>query len=111
MKKILLLILTLTSLNSFAKETSLESQTSHYTYFDEIRYSAQLNWADLKEKSESGIPPHNLSFYINQAFAFINKNFANDFDDFPHPSVYSNCLLYTSPSPRDKRQSRMPSSA
>ena len=24
---------------------------------------------------------------------------------------YSDCLLYTSPSPRDKRQSRMPSSA
>ena len=24
---------------------------------------------------------------------------------------YSSCLLYTSPSPRDKRQSRMPSSA
>ena len=26
-------------------------------------------------------------------------------------SVYTDCLLYTSPSPRDKRQSRMPSSA
>ena len=25
--------------------------------------------------------------------------------------ILSNCLLYTSPSPRDKRQSRMPSSA
>ena len=25
--------------------------------------------------------------------------------------LYSDCLLYTSPSPRDKRQSRMPSSA
>ena len=25
--------------------------------------------------------------------------------------VYGSCLLYTSPSPRDKRQSRMPSSA
>ena len=25
--------------------------------------------------------------------------------------VYDTCLLYTSPSPRDKRQSRMPSSA
>ena len=25
--------------------------------------------------------------------------------------AYMNCLLYTSPSPRDKRQSRMPSSA
>ena len=27
----------------------------------------------------------------------------------PHP--HQTCLLYTSPSPRDKRQSRMPSSA
>ena len=26
-------------------------------------------------------------------------------------ACYKNCLLYTSPSPRDKRQSRMPSSA
>ena len=26
-------------------------------------------------------------------------------------ALYSPCLLYTSPSPRDKRQSRMPSSA
>ena len=29
---------------------------------------------------------------------------------FPGPNSYT-CLLYTSPSPRDKRQSRMPSSA
>ena len=26
-------------------------------------------------------------------------------------ALFNNCLLYTSPSPRDKRQSRMPSSA
>ena len=26
-------------------------------------------------------------------------------------AVFKDCLLYTSPSPRDKRQSRMPSSA
>ena len=26
-------------------------------------------------------------------------------------TLFSDCLLYTSPSPRDKRQSRMPSSA
>ena len=31
-----------------------------------------------------------------------------DVENYPG---YSNCLLYTSPSPRDKRQSRMPSSA
>ena len=29
----------------------------------------------------------------------------------PVTNLYSSCLLYTSPSPRDKRQSRMPSSA
>ena len=29
----------------------------------------------------------------------------------PLPDEYYHCLLYTSPSPRDKRQSRMPSSA
>ena len=28
-----------------------------------------------------------------------------------HSGVFDGCLLYTSPSPRDKRQSRMPSSA
>ena len=31
--------------------------------------------------------------------------------DYLHASRYRGCLLYTSPSPRDKRQSRMPSSA
>ena len=31
--------------------------------------------------------------------------------DYQSVYVFNNCLLYTSPSPRDKRQSRMPSSA
>ena len=31
--------------------------------------------------------------------------------DFVSKGVRTSCLLYTSPSPRDKRQSRMPSSA
>ena len=35
-----------------------------------------------------------------------------DLDYFREVSqLYDSCLLYTSPSPRDKRQSRMPSSA
>ena len=32
-------------------------------------------------------------------------------DNFPKSLIGRGCLLYTSPSPRDKRQSRMPSSA
>ena len=35
----------------------------------------------------------------------------NGTDSIRVPSPYYICLLYTSPSPRDKRQSRMPSSA
>ena len=39
-------------------------------------------------------------------WGFISNFFAS------HTTYYNNaCLLYTSPSPRDKRQSRMPSSA
>ena len=34
------------------------------------------------------------------------------FDDFlKKPDEYKDCLLYTSPSPRDRTRSRMPSSA
>ena len=36
----------------------------------------------------------------------VNKIIGSLIDDW-----YYDCLLYTSPSPRDKRQSRMPSSA
>ena len=45
------------------------------------------------------------------------KNWPNDYLNFIdciqdiHPHIDIACLLYTSPSPRDKRQSRMPSSA
>ena len=35
----------------------------------------------------------------------------DDVEPSSHPIPLKNCLLYTSPSPRDKRQSRMPSSA
>ena len=40
---------------------------------------------------------------VDKELANIRKKFRN--------TDLSSCLLYTSPSPRDKRQSRMPSSA
>ena len=40
------------------------------------------------------------------AFGYIDTRLIEPFEDQPN-----RCLLYTSPSPRDKRQSRMPSSA
>ena len=40
-----------------------------------------------------------------------NLDLPASYDSDPHNWSYRGCLLYTSPSPRDKRQSRMPSSA
>ena len=55
---------------------------------------------DAKSKENKEKPTH---FVV--IFDSARKNFRNDiYEDY-------NCLLYTSPSPRDKRQSRMPSSA
>ena len=60
---------------------------------------------EVKLKLESMLPPGvNLNFYEDaQIDNFYALNVANN------QVIY--CLLYTSPSPRDKRQSRMPSSA
>ena len=40
-----------------------------------------------------------------------NSNYINDFPKDLYIYNYNTCLLYTSPSPRDMRRSRMPSSA
>ena len=41
---------------------------------------------------------------------FLDKTFTSHEQSYCEPKS-SNCLLYTSPSPRDQRGSRMPSSA
>ena len=41
----------------------------------------------------------------------LEEAFGNEIPDEAAESITTVCLLYTSPSPRDKRQSRMPSSA
>ena len=39
------------------------------------------------------------------------ETFAGMTDDYPFLKLFDGCLLYTSPSPRDRLLSRMPSSA
>ena len=50
---------------------------------------------------------YNMGHEVRQNIPIM---YYNIWDDIPDP-LYNTCLLYTSPSPRDKRQSRMPSSA
>ena len=56
--------------------------------------------ANIKKKIEKNVP---LDYIKIEDKSFIHKN---------HPgNKEGNCLLYTSPSPRDRTRSRMPSSA
>ena len=50
---------------------------------------------------------------LNDEGGVQSKNIGNFFkqNDIPINKIYSSCLLYTSPSPRDISGSRMPSSA
>ena len=51
-------------------------------------------------------------YYISQEYQGGSINIAENLDRYTKLQTYVGaCLLYTSPSPRDKRQSRMPSSA
>ena len=60
-------------------------------------------WPGLDADPEHGGQglPRLLQFLIDEMLGSCNIAF----------KLYADCLLYTSPSPRDKRQSRMPSSA
>ena len=61
------------------------------------------------DESIDGLRLHELDVYVGvSAGAFIAASLANGISTSELCRI---CLLYTSPSPRDKRQSRMPSSA
>ena len=48
---------------------------------------------------------------VHLAFSRLSLYINSKFSDKRYLIMIKTCLLYTSPSPRDKRQSRMPSSA
>ena len=73
-------------------------EKSHIMMF--ARSIGDANPKYYEEKDENVIAPP----------TFIQSSAQFDPDYFLRPKI-GGCLLYTSPSPRDKRQSRMPSSA
>ena len=65
-----------------------------------------INWVDkdVDTLSDSDIESSEEDDWTSDDGESANEEEAHEADN-------NNCLLYTSPSPRDKRQSRMPSSA
>ena len=67
------------------------------TLFDREDPGSQASFGNAGTYAKyANIPTNSSSFFYLFPYLLLNKN--------------SPCLLYTSPSPRDKRQSRMPSS-
>ena len=58
---------------------------------------------------------YNYKKFLNKDFLLFRldfvKNYGAAFNIFSGSRVFLSCLLYTSPSPRDRTRSRMPSSA
>ena len=97
----------------------------------EVKFWKQSNHLVKGEKLWESLRLENPSFRCAKWFWWYNMYSSAEFSMTPRPmypadgrkvfDVYAyplvlrdevkNCLLYTSPSPRDKRQSRMPSSA
>ena len=70
----------------------------------------------LEEVSPGTVQEYQDSIYMRISFYDKDGDLGENFTDDPNLFVVDNrlglaCLLYTSPSPRDRQKSRMPSSA
>ena len=83
---------------------------------------ALFPYTNSKVKNKYGSEALNEDNLICKAIRYIKKRYKNQigimcdvaldpYTSHGHDGLLKSCLLYTSPSPRDKRQSRMPSSA
>ena len=70
------------------------------------------NWADYFATTPTDWTFDNTNRVYQYTGSEVYITFDVDFDDdIPSPNTPNTCLLYTSPSPRDRQKSRMPSSA
>ena len=94
------------------KGTEWES-SSYSTYLKTIKFTSETGflWTSFNETNGSGVYEYeNPNVYIEWR-EDGNYYSAEGFIDGKTFTIYDNCLLYTSPSPRDRQKSRMPSSA
>ena len=86
-------------------------QAGHVTHELFVKYPDRHIPASQGDRLWEWAEHHKTMILLNGGMAsrlMDTEHFLKD-EDNPYP--WTSCLLYTSPSPRDKRQSRMPSSA
>ena len=109
---------TTSELDNLAAEIAATMTTTHPDY---TKLAARISVSNLHRNTKKSFSEtmKDLYEYVNprtgkeapllsdEVYKVISEN-AEVLDS---TIIYNSCLLYTSPSPRDKRQSRMPSSA
>ena len=104
-----------------ADTSNLDQVYSEPTLNVSIKYPKGWTFIDQnKKKKLDGVtfwandgkynPPPYIHLEVVDKDMFIEKRFSYKMD-LENYKAYYNCLLYTSPSPRDRTRSRMPSSA
>ena len=82
-----------------------DSITQPRATFTSFQESTKEDWELII--SQPGTLADSLPTRVLQQLEFLR----NDYGGFPVDRLEHSCLLYTSPSPRDRTRSRMPSSA
>ena len=105
----------------------LEPQNDRISLYEVIKYGAleegsltvyDLGGIELDDKFRFPVKPESgnindpdFKYLLKSKFGLETQKDSIGIDEFGASAPAKDCLLYTSPSPRDKRQSRMPSSA
>ena len=77
-----------------------------WLYLDDVRTPKDDRWKVVRSYDE--FVAH---IKMNGLENYETISLDHDLGDTAMNEYYNNCLLYTSPSPRDRQKSRMPSSA
>ena len=67
----------------------------------------------LLSELQKNYPTGLLTYHTGKSFWILDQagNLGEFKENSPNSGIFKDCLLYTSPSPRDRTRSRMPSSA
>ena len=89
-------------------DRKLWEKSGHWDKYRENMYITEIDEEHANEKRVNALKPMSCPCHVQ-----VYNQGLKSYRDLPvrYSEFGSCCLLYTSPSPRDKRQSRMPSSA
>ena len=97
--------------NKLDKKGRVSVPASFRSYLSNLGYNGMVCYPSFNNQSIEAWPQNRIEKISNSIEALNPFEEKKDFFATSILSESINCLLYTSPSPRDRQKSRMPSSA